>query len=51
VEPSSENLARYWVKVHYNIQEQKGINKMQDYISEMINKASSIVNKLEGEKP
>jgi hypothetical protein len=50
VEPSSENLARYWVKVHYLIEEQKGINKLRDYVSEMINKASSMVSMLEGEK-
>jgi hypothetical protein len=50
VEPSSENLARYWIKVRYISEEQKGINKVRDYILEMTNKASSVVNMLEGEK-
>jgi hypothetical protein len=47
VEPSSENLARYWVKVRYLIKEQRGINKLRDYVLEMTNKASSIVNMIE----
>jgi hypothetical protein len=50
VEASSENLARYWIKVRYVIKEQKGINKLQGYISEMTNKVLSIVNMLEGEE-
>jgi hypothetical protein len=50
LEPSSENLAKYWIKVHYIIQEQRGTNKLRDYMLEMTNKASSIVNMLEGEK-
>jgi hypothetical protein len=50
IEPSSENLWRYWVKVHYNVEEQKGIDKLQDYVSDMINKTSAIVDVLEGEK-
>jgi len=50
VEPSSEDLSKYWVKVRYNIKEQKGIGGLLDYIQEMISKASSIVNMLEGER-
>jgi hypothetical protein len=50
IEPSAENLVRYWVRIRYTIQGQKGINRLQNYISEMVSKISSIINMLEGEK-
>jgi hypothetical protein len=50
IEPSREDLTKYWVKIRYNIQKEKGINKLPNYISEMISKVSSIINMLEGEK-
>jgi hypothetical protein len=48
VEPSSVDLNKYWVKLHYKIKEQKGIGNLLRYIEEMINKASLITNLLEG---
>jgi hypothetical protein len=48
VEPSSEDVNKYWVKIRYKIKEQKGIGNLLRYIEEMINKASLITNLLEG---
>lgn len=50
IEPSSEDLNKYWIKLRFILKDREGINKLPDYISEMINKASLAVKLMEGEK-
>jgi len=48
IEPSGEDLNKYWIKIHYELKDQQGIGSLRDHILEMLDRASSVVSFLEG---